>query len=207
VPVKPADGDLSRKLTKEEKAALSLSEKQKEILVGLLLGDLYAHIVGRCVNVKLTFRQGIVHEEYLSHLYDLFSNFCPQGPKIQNSLPDIRTGKVYSAIYFLTYSLPCFNDIYKLFYLNGKKKIPANIGQLLTPLSLCYWIADDGSWNKSKRYVVLCTNSFTLEEVNRVGHKVMAPYGGHDWRPTHPLLRGRATTIVLKHDPALRGVF
>jgi len=33
----------------------------------------------------------------------------------------------------------------------------------------------------------------------------MAPYGGHDWRPTHPLLRGRATTIVLKHDPALRG--
>src|SRR5213075_1586644 len=41
---------------------------------------------------------------------------------------------------------------------------------------------------------------------HRVGHKVMAPYGGHDWRPTHPLLRGRATTIVLKHDPALRGL-
>jgi hypothetical protein len=134
--------------------------------VGLLLGDLYAHIAGRCVNVKLTFRQGIVHKEYLLHLYDLFSNFCPQGPKIQNSSADIRTGKVYSAIYFLTYSLSCFNDIFKLFYLNKKKVIPANIGQLLTPLSLCYWIADDGSWNKSKGYVVLCTNSFTLEEVN-----------------------------------------
>ena len=77
MPVKPGDGNPSRKLTKEEKAALSLSEKQKEILVGLILGDLYAHIAGRCVNVKLTFRQGIVHKEYLLHLYDLFSNLCP----------------------------------------------------------------------------------------------------------------------------------
>ena len=134
--------------------------------MGLLLGDLYAHIAGGCVNVKLTFRQGIVHKEYLLHLYDLFSNFCPQGPKIQNSLADIRTGKVYSAIYFLTYSLSCLNDIFKLFYVNKKKVIPANIGQLLTPLSLCYWIADDGCWNKTNKYVVLCTDSFTKEEVN-----------------------------------------
>ena len=89
----------------------------------------------------------------------------PGAPKIQISKPDIRTGKVYSAIYFLTYSLSCFNDLYNLFYLNGKKVIPANIGQLLTPLSLCYWLCDDGSWNKSERYVVLATNSFALEEV------------------------------------------
>ena len=27
-------------------------------------------------------------------------------------------------------------------------------------------ICDDGSWNKTNKYVVLSTNSFTLEEVN-----------------------------------------
>ncbi len=36
---------------------------------------------------------------------------------------------------------------------------------MLTPLSLGYWIADDGSWNKPGKYTVLCTDSFTLEEV------------------------------------------
>jgi hypothetical protein len=36
---------------------------------------------------------------------------------------------------------------------------------LLTPLSLSYWIADDGSWNKVNRSVTLCTDFFSLNEV------------------------------------------
>ena len=34
-----------------------------------------------------------------------------------------------------------------------------NIGELLTPLGLCYWICDDGS-------AALSTHSFSLQEVN-----------------------------------------
>jgi hypothetical protein len=41
-----------------------------------------------------------------------------------------------------------------------------NIGDLLTPLSLAYWICDDGCFHKTQRSLILCTNSFTLEEVN-----------------------------------------
>jgi hypothetical protein len=66
---------------------------------------------------------------------------------------------------FKTYSLPCFNELYHLFYPAGIKVVPANIGELLTPFSLAYWIADDGSWNKPGKYTELSTNSFTLEEV------------------------------------------
>jgi hypothetical protein len=43
--------------------------------------------------------------------------------------------------------------------------VPINIFNLLTPLSLAYWIADDGSWNKVSKYVILCTDSYTLEEI------------------------------------------
>ena len=43
--------------------------------------------------------------------------------------------------------------------------VPINIFNLLTPLSLAYWIADDGSWNKVSKYVTLCTDSYTLEEI------------------------------------------
>ena len=34
----------------------------------------------------------------------------------------------------------------------------------MSPLALSVWIMDDGTWNKN-RGLVLCTNSYTLDEV------------------------------------------
>lgn len=163
VPIKPGD-DKPRWLSKEEKAKFTLSSELKDILIGLCLGDLY--IYKQRLNVSLMFRQGIVHEDYLLHLFELFKNFGPSGPKIQNSQPDKRTGKVYSAIYYRTYALPCFKALYDLFYVGGKKIVPLNIEDLLTPIGLCFWLCDDGYWSTHNRRVVLSTNSFTLDEVN-----------------------------------------
>ena len=36
--------------------------------------------------------------------------FCSSGPKIQTSMLNKKTGKVYSAIYLITYALPCFKE-------------------------------------------------------------------------------------------------
>jgi len=160
-------------LNQKERLEFSLSQKEKEILTGLILGDLFIEKSAKSVNARLMFplpsfasaqegrqgKQGICHEEYLRHLYNLFKTFCPQGPKLRVDKPHKRTGKVYSKIYFNTYSLPCFNELYDLFYLEGLKIVPKNIGDLLTPLGLCYWICDDGYWNKNSVY--LCTNSFS----------------------------------------------
>jgi hypothetical protein len=110
--------------------------------------------------------QGVVHTDYLLELYQEFSEFCPKAPTTYNPKPDKRTGRVYSTIRFTTYSLPCFNELYKLFYLNGVKIVPANIGKLLTPLGLAFWISDDGDFNKKSQRVALNTQGFTKEEVN-----------------------------------------
>lgn len=115
---------------------------------------------------SVVFLQSINHQDYLNHLYNLFSYYCPSSPKIRTNLTDKRTGKMYSNISFTTYTLTCFNELYQLFYMSGKKIIPNNIGDLLTELSLAYWICDDGSWNKVGKYVTLSTESFQLEEVN-----------------------------------------
>ena len=82
------------------------------------------------------FKQGIVHQDYIYHLYELFSKYCPSAPKLKESLADRRTGKIYSSITFSTYTLPCFNELYNLFYLFRKKIIPKNISDLLSPRSL-----------------------------------------------------------------------
>ena len=78
----------------------TLTNDSKEILVGLMLGDLNARRQSK--NTQLQFGQGLINKDYLEHLYGLFSVYCPQLPKIVNSLPDKRTGKLYSAIRFTT---------------------------------------------------------------------------------------------------------
>jgi len=83
-------------------------------------------------NTYLQFEQSLAHKYYLYHLYELFKSYCKSGPKNQEHLLK-STNKVYSTVRFHTYSLPCFNQYYELFYLKGKKKIvPSHIADLLT---------------------------------------------------------------------------
>ncbi len=52
-----------------------------------------------------------------------------------------------------------------MFYdpISGKKKIPKNIGNLLTPLGLSYWFADDGA--KAGSGLFLHTDGFSKEDI------------------------------------------
>lgn len=150
-------------LTKAEKKAIVIPSKLNNILIGLILGDLSC--VKNRANARFRFKQSTIHEDYLRLLYSIFYLFCGSGPKINHAKPHPKTGKVYSSIEFTTYRLPCLTELYNLFYINNVKVIPRNIADLLTPIGLAYWIADDGSWNAPGRYVVLCTDSFTLGEV------------------------------------------
>jgi hypothetical protein len=108
LPIKPGDVKPSHRLTNLEKQQFSLPDELKQILVGLLLGDLHAQ--KQSVNTRLVFTQGLIHQEYLMHLYEIFSNYCPSAPKITNPAPDKRTGIVYKTICFNTYS----NSLYDL---------------------------------------------------------------------------------------------
>lgn len=157
VPIKP------KRLTNSEREKISLTPDLEEILVGLLLGDLNATKV--YVNPLFRFYQGLVHKDYIDHLYGLFKNYCLSEPQVYSRPADPRTGKIYTSVSFNTCSLPCFNQLYNLFYVDGEKILPSNIGELLTPLGLCYWICDDGSFCKKYQVVTLNTQGFSLKEV------------------------------------------
>jgi hypothetical protein len=161
-------------LSQAERSQFILTAELKNILIGLLLGDLYLQKTPKSRNNMLRFIQGTVNQDYAFHLYELFKEFCSAAPKISNAPVDKRTGKTYSRVRFNTYSLPCFNELRDLFYVENKKVIPSNIGDLLTIEGLCYWICDDGYW--SGNGVHLCTDSFTLEEVNLLVKTLIAKF-------------------------------
>jgi hypothetical protein len=150
----------TKRLTNLERNSFSVSPNLHEIIIGTSLGDL--NISKNYTNARLNFEQGLINEAYITHLYDLFKDYC-NSPLINKARkPDYRTGKVYTRVYFNTYSLPCFNYYHELFYVNGVKVIPLNLGELLTPIGLAYWAMDDGA--KTGTGFRLNTQSYSKDE-------------------------------------------
>ena len=151
----------TKRLTNVQKNSFSVTPDLHNLIIGSLLGDLF--INKQCNNSRLEFKQSLDNKDYVYHLFELFSSYSNMKEPKQHEYLDKRTNKIYYSIGFATYSLPCFNYYYKLFYLNGVKVIPLNIGELLTPVGLAYWVMDDGG--KSRNNFYLNTDSFSLDEV------------------------------------------
>jgi len=137
-------------LSKVERSKINIDEPLKEIIIGLLLGD--GHIQSRQLNGNSRFMYGQSslrenHLNYFNHIFELFKPFISKEYKIRSrSFLDKRTNKTYSSVLFATLTLPCFTFYRELFFNSqGKKIVPLNINQLLTPRGLAYWIMDDGS--------------------------------------------------------------
>lgn len=146
----------------KNKNELKLTNELKEVIVGKMLGDLGSEKPNKNCNTRLQFKQTTKQIEYIEHLYVLFKDFC-KSPLLIGEDKRPNRNKTYSAIKFNTRSLPCFNEIREIFYNElGKKIIPINIGEFLTPRGLCYWFCDDGY--KTKNGLYICTESFTKEE-------------------------------------------
>ena len=149
---------------KSSKYDLELNADLKEIIIGLMLGDLFAEKRNPNSNTRLQFKQSIKNKVYIEHLYSIFKDYCNSEPKITTSI-DQRPGKkdLNISIKFWTQSLPCFNQFRELFYDElGTKYIPSNLDELITPRSLAYWAMDDGY--KSSNGFYFCNESYSLED-------------------------------------------
>lgn len=151
----------TKRLTNLERNSFSVSPYLHEVIIGCSLGDLN---VRKQTNFAcLRFSQGIVNKDYIYHLFNLFSSYSNMKIPKHYEFLDKRNNKVNTSISFNTYSLPCLNYYYDLFYIDGVKTIPDNIGEFLTPVALAYWSMDDGY--KNGNGFMLCTDSYSLSEV------------------------------------------
>lgn len=142
------------------KSSLPLINREDyEILYGLTLGDLFISRKNN-ENALMRFEQSIIHKEYLEHLFEKFKYLCTASASIKTA--ERKTFDT-SSVYFTTRQLTSITELHKLFYVEGKKIVPLNIGSLLTEKSLAYWAMDDGDNHKSG--YILNTSGFTLEDV------------------------------------------
>ena len=150
---------IPREVCQKRKDAFSLSNKQKSVLVGTLLGD--GGLRFRGLNCRLHIKHSANQVELVRYKHQVFSNITSMPVRIF----DQKVGtKNYSFAEFVTLTHPSFTLYYDLFYPNDKKIIPSNIGELLiNPLSLAIWIMDDGSAEYAG--ISLQTHCFTKREV------------------------------------------
>jgi hypothetical protein len=151
------------------KKDLKLTQHLTDILIGLILGDLYAERKTTRNNTRMQFNQTAKHSRYIEHLYNLFIDYVGSKPKSYITSGGLihMKNKTYSSIKFYTLSLSCFNMFRELFYDDkGIKIVPDKLDKLLTVRGLAYWYIDDGY--KAGNEFVLCTESFSKAENYRL---------------------------------------
>jgi len=134
---------MNTKEIREKKNDLKLSKRQRELIVGLLLGDGHLETQNGGRTYRLKVEHGSAQREYLEWLAKEFQEWLLSG------WYEKRKGEklVYG---FTTVSHPAFRFYDAQFYQNGKKRIPSLIKKLMSPLSLAIWFLDDGSAKSSK---------------------------------------------------------
>jgi len=155
-----------KRLSQKERIAVLLPEKIIENLTGIMLSD--GHIQRRSVsaNARFMFNQSgkVDKRPYFELVYSLFKFCCHKDYEYSIRIwLDKKSNQEYSSISFATMQLPCFTKIHSLWYLNGLKKVPMNIKELLTPLVLAHWIMGDGS--RQNKGLHLSVYAFTIEDV------------------------------------------
>lgn len=133
--------NMNTKEIREYKKTLTLTKKQRAIIVGLLLGDGHLETQNNGRTFRLKVEHGMEQEDYVQWLFQEFKAWIPAK---QPYVKIRRNGQ--KSIGFSTYSHGSLR-FYKCFYYSSDntKRIPTIIGKLLEPLSIAIWFMDDGS--------------------------------------------------------------
>ena len=121
---------------------ISLSREQKSILIGTILGDGYLQSTGK-KNARLRLEHGKKQKEYLLWKVKKLGNFFQGKAKYLERIHPI-TKRKYCYWRHQSQSTPYLGKMRKIFYPEGKKKIPDNLEKYLTPLMFAVWYMDDG---------------------------------------------------------------
>lgn len=154
---------MNTKEIREYKSTLSLTDVQRSVLVGTLLGDGHLETQDNGKTYRLKVEHQLFQLDYTNQLHGHFKEWIRNGIYRKKK----SSGKEY--VGFNTYSHGTFRFYAQQFYTDGKKKIPKLIGKMLDPLVLAIWFMDDGSWksNKHKTYIIH-TLGFTRKDLELV---------------------------------------
>jgi LAGLIDADG DNA endonuclease family len=160
-------GKSRTKLNIYKNSLSTLTQKQKEISIGFLLGDVSIQTQNKGRTYRLKFEQGYNHKDYIDHLISVFDPWILSRPRLVTRMN--KNKSVVQTWQCQTISHEAFNELAVLFLEGSSKKtISPSIVNHFTTLSFVYWFMDDGGkldyTSNEGKAVVLNTQGFLLEQ-------------------------------------------
>jgi hypothetical protein len=144
------------------KASLHMTERQRQILYGILLGDGHLERQQGALSARLKIEHSVAQRSYVAWKFAEWRDWVRTPPRERARRN--RLGTLSMNIGFSTLSHIELEEVRQRFYANRRKVIPEDLG--LTPLAMAVWFMDDGSRKSNQcRGVYLNTQSFTNSEV------------------------------------------
>lgn len=147
-----------------------------EVMIGLMLSDGSLERSSSTSGARLCVNFGKKHEEYLNFLYDLYKPYINTNP-VSIKVFNKKTDSYNDVLRFKTISLPQLIHYYELFYIDGKKRVPYNIDELMTPVVLAHLIMGDGNLKMPDKIIRIYTNSFIKKDVELLASAITNKLG------------------------------
>jgi hypothetical protein len=141
----------------------SLTQLQRSVIIGTILGDGYLRIIPGRKNAILEINHSFKAKDYVDWKYLILKNITVSPPKRR------RTNKGRIAYRFYTKQLPELTELYKIFYKDNKKIVPDDL--ILNSTILSVWYMDDGSRCGNSNYY-LNTQQYSLEDQRKLINKL-----------------------------------
>ena len=140
---------------------MNLSREAHSVIVGSLLGDAYLY-----PNGTLQIEHRLDHYEYVVWKYEMLKDIVGKPPSMVERV-DQRTSKVYRSVRFYTKAV--LVPFRRLFYPDGVKIVPQDLGDLMDAQALAVWFMDDGGRGaRTPRGLVINTSGFSEPEQVRL---------------------------------------
>lgn len=142
---------------------IELTDFQKQVLIGTMLGDASFRMVKNEVSPSMSCAHGIKQKEYCEYKTKIFESLGAKCNYHKRNTIDKRTGIYYEDYTMRIPANPEFLPYFKSFYPNGKKVIPIDLFNQFTGVSLAFMFMDDGS--KTPSGYRISTNCFTQSNI------------------------------------------
>ena len=169
---------MNSKILGSYKVGLTLSLRQREILVGTLLGDAHLETRDQGSSYRLKIEHALKQKEYVDWLYEQFKDWTHTAPQQRTRTSAWKADVTYEHYWFTTLSASPLRFYGQQFYCQGKKVVPHKIDRWLTPLGLAIWYMDDGSIKSRTHSTVLFnTQGFNTASIARLQEVLLKKFG------------------------------
>ncbi len=143
-----------------------LNDRQKEIIIGLMLGDGCIQFSNKRSNIKprLTIARSLIDKDYMFWIFNELKCIFNSEPN-DYKVFDKRNNKIYYSSRLQSRSLECLLPLREQWYPNKIKIVPKELE--LTSLILLIWFLDDGTFivkNQNSYILKLATDGFTKDD-------------------------------------------